>query len=203
MPRIVDHEEKRKVIAETAWRIIEKEGVEKASIRRIASEAGMSAGALRYYFSTQDELLLFLIEYYLDKGKERTDQIPWSKDSLQAVKEILLELVPVSQDKRTETGIWLVFAVRSLTSAALHAKKDQLTEGEFILMEAVLEMLIKAGYVNKNINIEIEKLRLSAIIEGLSIHALLRPDIFTKEKTEQIITHHIHELCHAGVGNRG
>jgi hypothetical protein len=77
----------------------------------------------------------------------------------------------------------------------LNAKKDELTEGEYILMEALLEILIKAGYVNKDINIEIEKLRLSAVIEGLSIHALLRPDIFTIEKTEQIITHHLNELC--------
>ncbi|OLG04409.1 transcriptional regulator TetR family [Bacillus paralicheniformis] len=62
-------------------------------------------------------------------------------------------------------------------------------------MEALLEILIKAGCINKTINIEIEKLRLAVIIEGISIHALLRPDIFTIEKAEQIITHHLNELC--------
>lgn len=60
MPKIVDHDEKRKQIAEAAWNIIRKEGVEKASIRRVAAEAGMSSGALRHYFSTQDEMLLFM-----------------------------------------------------------------------------------------------------------------------------------------------
>ncbi|EGK08672.1 HTH-type transcriptional regulator PksA [Desmospora sp. 8437] len=195
MPKIVDHDHKRKIIAETAWRIIETEGIEKASIRRIASEAGMSSGALRHYFSTQDELLLFIMDYFLSRGKERSDNKLWSKNPLIAVQETLLELVPVDRDKHTETGVWLVFAIRSLTSVALNTKKDELTEGEYILMEALLEILIKAGYVNKDINIEIEKLRLSAIIEGLSIHALLRPDIFTIEKTEQVITHHLNELC--------
>lgn len=200
MPKIVDHDQKRKIIAEKAWAIIEKEGIEKASIRRIAQEAGMSAGALRHYFSTQDELLLFLIEYYLGKGKERSDHMQWSTNTLQAVKEILLELVPVDQEKQTETGIWLVFAVRSLTSAVLQTKKDQLIEGEYTLMEALINMLIQAGYISNEINIEIETLRLSAMIEGLSIHALLRPDIFTSEKIEQIITHHLHELCGSGQG---
>lgn len=195
MPKIVDHDHKRKIIAETAWRIIETEGIEKASIRRIASEAGMSSGALRHYFSTQDELLLFIMEYFISRGKKRSGDKSWSKNPLIAVQETLLELVPVDQDKHTETGVWLVFAIRSLTSVALNTKKDELTEGEYILMEALLEILIKAGYVNKDINIEIEKLRLSAIIEGLSIHALLRPDIFTIEKTEQVITHHLNELC--------
>ncbi|MFD1205629.1 MULTISPECIES: TetR/AcrR family transcriptional regulator [Sporosarcina] len=195
MPKIVDHDHKRKIIAETAWKIIETEGIEKASIRRIASEAGMSTGALRHYFSNQDELLLFIMDYFLARGKERSENKSWSKDPLIAVQETLLELVPVDQDKQTETSVWLVFAIRSLTSVALNAKKDELTEGEYILMEALLDMLIKAGYINKDINIEIEKLRLSVIIEGLSIHALLRPDIFTIEKTEQIIAHHLNELC--------
>lgn len=195
MPKIVDHDHKRKIIAETAWKIIKTEGIERASIRRIASEAGMSTGALRHYFSNQDELLLFIMEYFLARGRERSENISWSTNPLNAVRETLLELVPVSQDKQTETGVWLVFAIRSLTSAALNAKKDELTEGEYILMEALLEILIKAGYVNKDINIEIEKLRLSAVIEGLSIHALLRPDIFTIDKTEQIIAHHLKELC--------
>ena len=195
MPKIVDHDHKRKIIVETAWKIIEKEGIEKASIRRIASEAGMSTGALRHYFSNQDELLLFIMEYFLSRGKERSENKSWSKNSLIAVQETLLELVPVDRDKQTETCVWLVFAIRSLTSVALNAKKDELTEGEYILMEALLEILIKAGYVNKDINIEIEKLRLSAVIEGLSIHALLRPDIFTIDKTEQIIAHHLKELC--------
>lgn len=195
MPKIVDHDHKRKIIAETAWKIIETEGIERASIRRIASEAGMSTGALRHYFSNQDELLLFIMEYFLARGRERSENISWSTNPLNAVRETLLELVPVNQDKQTETGVWLVFAIRSLTSEALNAKKDELTEGEYILMEALLEILIKAGYINKTINIEIETLRLAVIIEGLSIHALLRPDIFTIEKTEQIITHHLNELC--------
>ncbi|WP_055109553.1 TetR/AcrR family transcriptional regulator [Paenibacillus ihumii] len=195
MPKIVDHDHKRKLIAETAWKIIETEGIEKASIRRIASEAGMSAGALRHYFSNQDELLLFIMDYFLARGKERSKNKSWSQDPFIAVQETLLELVPVDRDKQAEAGVWLVFVIRSLTSAALNTKKAELIEGEYILMEALLEILIKAGYINKTINIEIETLRLAVIIEGLSIHALLRPDIFTIEKTEQIITHHLNELC--------
>lgn len=184
------------MIAEKAWQIIEKEGFEKASIRRIASETGMSTGALRHYFSTQDELLLFIVEYFLARGKERSNHRSWSKKPLNAVKEILLELVPIDDDKRTETIVWLIFAIRSLTSVTLNTKKDELTEGEYILMEALLNILIEAGYINKDdIDIEIEKLRLSAVMEGLAIHALLRPDIFTVEKVEQVITHHINELC--------
>ncbi|MDF2713560.1 MAG: transcriptional regulator, TetR family protein [Paenibacillus sp.] len=64
MPKVVDHEQKRKLIAESAWRINESKGIEHASIRAVAANAGLSPGALRHYFSTQDELLLFIVDYY-------------------------------------------------------------------------------------------------------------------------------------------
>lgn len=100
MPKIVNHEQKRKLIAEAAWRIIKEEGIEKASIRRVAAEAGMSAGALRHYFSTQDEMLLFIMDYFLGEGKKRSEQKEWSEDPLKAVEEVLLELVPVNDEKK-------------------------------------------------------------------------------------------------------
>ena len=98
MPKIVDHDEKRKQIAEAAWNIIRKEGVEKASIRRVAAEAGMSSGALRHYFSTQDEMLLFIMNYYLEEGKKRSQNKEWSENPVQAVEEVLLELVPIDEE---------------------------------------------------------------------------------------------------------
>src|SRR5699024_5131185 len=114
------------LIAEAAWNIIENEGIEKVSIRRVAAEAGMSPGALRHYFSTKDEMLLFIIEYFIEEGKKRSDQKNWSKNPLQAVEEVLLEV---------------------------------------------------------------------ALIERLSFHALIRPDIYTPEKVKEVINYHLKTLC--------
>ncbi|MEB5453687.1 helix-turn-helix domain-containing protein [Virgibacillus pantothenticus] len=65
MPKIVNHNHKRKMIVETAWKIIETEGIEKASIRRIASEAGMSTRALRHYFSNKMNYYYLLWNIFL------------------------------------------------------------------------------------------------------------------------------------------
>ena len=119
MPKFVNHDKKRKLIAEAAWRIIENEGIEKASIRRVAAEAEMSPGALRHYFSTKDEMLLFIIEYFIEEGNKRSEYKEWSKNPIQAVEEVLLELVPIEEEKKIETSVWCIFALRSLTSDAL------------------------------------------------------------------------------------
>ncbi|WP_147533281.1 TetR/AcrR family transcriptional regulator [Bacillus marasmi] len=195
MPKIVNHEEKRKLIAEAAWKIIRKEGFEKASIRRVAVEAGMSTGALRHYFSTQDEMLLFIMNYYLEEGKKRSLNKDWSEDPLLAVEEVLLELVPINEEKKIETSVWWIFALRSLTSETLIEKKDEMTNGTFELANSMIEILISHGIISNSINVKLEKYRLSALIEGLSIQALLRPDVYCPEKLTEVIRYHLETLC--------
>lgn len=194
MPKIVNHEQKRKIIAEAAWKIIKNDGFEKASIRRVAAEAGMSSGALRHYFSTQDEMLLFIMDYFFDAGKERSNHKEWSKDPLKAVEEVLLELVPLDEAKKIETNVWWIFALRSLTSEALIEKKVELTNGTFELANSMIEILTLKGILMDSINVDLEKYRLSALIEGLSLHALLRPDEYTPEKVQELIGYHLELL---------
>ena len=194
MPRIVDHEKKRKSIAEAAWNIIKKEGIEKASIRRVAIEAGMSAGALRHYFSTKDELLLFIMDYYLEEGKKRSQSKSWSDNPLQAVAEVLLELVPIDEEKKIETNVWWILALQSLTSDTLK-KKDEMTNGMYELASSMIEILVLQGILSDSTNVKLEKSRLAALIDGLSIHALLRPDVYSPDKVKEVIRYHLETLC--------
>lgn len=41
MPKIVDHEKRRKRIAKAMWKVILKKGMEGATVRNIAQEAGL------------------------------------------------------------------------------------------------------------------------------------------------------------------
>lgn len=45
MPKQIDHEKRRKQIAEATWRVILERGMEGASARNIAKEAGLSLEA--------------------------------------------------------------------------------------------------------------------------------------------------------------
>lgn len=195
MPRMVNHEKKRKSIAEGAWSIIKKEGIEKASIRRVATEAGMSAGALRHYFSTKDEMLLFIMDYYLEEGKKRSQSKSWSDNPLQAVAEVLLELIPIDEEKKIETSVWWILALQSLTSDTLKEKKDEMTNGMYELASSMIEILVLQGILSDSTNVKLEKSRLATLIDGLSIHALLRPDVYTPEKVKEVIRYHLETLC--------
>jgi len=63
VPRIVDHDRRREEIARLAVRVIQREGVEGATVRRIATVGGFSIGVLTHYFSDKDELIAFAFQW--------------------------------------------------------------------------------------------------------------------------------------------
>ena len=50
MPKVVDHDERREDVAEAAWRVIGRDGLEGATLREISREAGFTTGVIQHYF---------------------------------------------------------------------------------------------------------------------------------------------------------
>src|SRR3712207_14978 len=71
MPRAVDHEERREEIADAVWRVIEREGLEGASLRDIAREAGHTTGVISHYFRDKRELLAFAFQLVVERSAAR------------------------------------------------------------------------------------------------------------------------------------
>ena len=78
MPKIVDHNKRKKQIAEAVWRIIVREGLDSVSVRRVADEMTMSLGSIRHYFNSQDELLSFSMQLVSQRVNERIQALPFT-----------------------------------------------------------------------------------------------------------------------------
>ncbi|WP_367576955.1 TetR family transcriptional regulator C-terminal domain-containing protein [Shouchella clausii] len=48
--------------------------------------------------------------------------------------------------------------------------------------------------LSDSINVQLEISRLSALIDGLFIHALLRPDVYSPEKVKEVIYYHLETI---------
>jgi AcrR family transcriptional regulator len=57
MPRLVDHEERRRELVDAALRVVVRDGLEAATVRIIAREAGCSIRPVQYYFADKAALL--------------------------------------------------------------------------------------------------------------------------------------------------
>ncbi|MEG7378251.1 TetR/AcrR family transcriptional regulator [Bacillus subtilis] len=193
MPKQIDHEKRRKQIAEATWRVILERGMEGASARNIAKEAGLSLGALRHYFSTQDDLLVFAMKLVQEKVMARIEHIAL-KDvpPKEKVLHILLEIVPTNEETIREMEVWFAFTVY-----ARH-KKDRFDanhDGIYSGMRNLIAYLAEFDLLKQAANKDIEAERLYALIDGLALHAMLDPVRINKDRIERVIMQHIESIC--------
>lgn len=87
MPRL-DIETRRKQLVEAAVRIALRDGLDNTTIRRIATEAGVSLGTVHYCFDGKDALLEAVVEYLFER-EAAADPVtfPDDMDPVEAIRE--------------------------------------------------------------------------------------------------------------------
>lgn len=122
MPKRVDHEQRRRQIAEALWRLASEHGLEDVTLRRVAAEAGVSTRLVQYYFGTRDELLTKALDILnLDSERQAQELIaaegePTPRGVLRAV---LTEMLPLDERRRTRFLVHLAYFVRALSDDSL------------------------------------------------------------------------------------
>jgi AcrR family transcriptional regulator len=195
MPKIIDHEERKIQIAESTWKVITEEGIEQATVRKIASVAGLSVGALRHYFSTQTELLSFSMKLVSERVRQRALAKSYEGNPLDILKESISELLPADDERRIEMEVWLVFSVKMLVDTKLRGSSENVYREMNDGLGQVLHMLSNLGMLKDGLEMEAETNRLHSLVDGLALHHLLHPSIFTYEKMMKTLDYHLRSIC--------
>ncbi|KPV60060.1 hypothetical protein QJ48_07565 [Paenibacillus sp. A3] len=88
-------QEKRKRLIDAAYKVFVKKGYLNASIKDIASEAGMTSGLVHYYFKNKEELLLSVQEEVQQRYQKQYDGQP---DDAATPEAVLLEIKSRAED---------------------------------------------------------------------------------------------------------
>lgn len=62
MPKIVDHDKQREALLDASFRMFAEQGYDASTMRRLASAAGVSTGALYHYFPDKPSILAAMFE---------------------------------------------------------------------------------------------------------------------------------------------
>jgi AcrR family transcriptional regulator len=76
MPRVVDHEARRAEVVAALWRVVSRDGLDAATVRRVAAETGMSTSVVSHYFAGKEDLLRAAFRLVLDRGLARARAAP-------------------------------------------------------------------------------------------------------------------------------
>ena len=184
MPKQVDHDQRREELAAALWRLVMRDGVEAASIRRVAAEAGWSSGSLRHYFETQSDLLVFAMELVSRRVAARLDALPDTTGVREWSELALRELLPLDDERRAEMQVWLAFTMRAVVDPDLRGLRDTAHTQLRSLCRGIAESL-QVG------DAELEGDRLHALVDGLALHAVLAPHETTPGRMTAVLAAHL------------
>lgn len=126
--------DRRDELTQVLLRVVAERGIEGATIRGLAEAAGVSIGAVQHHFATKDELLLAAFRRtgadLTQRAELVAERAPSARD---AIRGILLELLPLDEQRTAEARVGLAFAARAMTApplaAVLTADLDALRAG--------------------------------------------------------------------------
>lgn len=182
-----EYDLKRKEIADATWRVMATSGLEKASMRAIAREAGYTTGALVHYFQNKDELLEFVFTQASNDVKQQLETALKEDNIIDAMREISLGVLPLNEEERGRIVAWQGFLriaennpkMAVIVSDIRRAIHEQLTH----LMQRGQEL----GIIRDDFAAEEMAEQFDALTEGLSRMAPLEPKHFTEKHLTRLV----------------
>lgn len=103
MPKIVDHDQRRDEIALVACRLVAEHGFGRATVARIAREAGYTTGMVAHYFDSKQDIVIAALRLILRRIEERLARPATN------LLVLLSESLPVDSQRYTECAFWTAF----------------------------------------------------------------------------------------------
>ncbi|MGH3152535.1 MAG: TetR/AcrR family transcriptional regulator [Streptosporangiaceae bacterium] len=170
MPRRVDHEVRRRAIADAVFEVIGSRGLQAVSLRDVAAQARVSMGAVQHYFASKDQMLLFALGHMRDRALARMQgelaaiSEPSARETVRAAARAML---PIGEQGRQEA----IVAAAFYAVATVHSEyAGLLREGYQRLLSTsrqTLRAAAGAGEIADGIDTDREAAMLFFFIQGL------------------------------------
>lgn len=187
-------EGRRRELSDALWRIVRRDGMHAVTVRSVAAEAGVSPGMVQHYFRTQDELIEFAMGEALEQMMERVARIDLSRPDPEAALAAMEEVVPLDHQRRAEAQVWLAMLSRRHSGPALGRQNEQVDSTLANGIRAFLQLMIDAGAIPADRDLDVETVRLHALIDGLSLHALSEPPMVDADQIRAALRAHLADL---------
>lgn len=203
MPKQVDREARRRDVVDALFRVVVRDGIQRASLRAVADEARLNIGSVRHYFAGQEELMRFAMRSMLDRVGARLQHRIDALGDLSGLAapqirrcavELLSELLPLDDSRRAEVTVLVDFSTAARTHPALDDLARETATGTRTLVRRILARLDTAGGLRPGLTLDTETERLTSLLDGLAFTAVLRSDVLDAQTCATVLRAHIDDL---------
>jgi TetR/AcrR family transcriptional repressor of bet genes len=169
MPKIVDHEERRRAIAAAAVDAIAANGLNGVKLTDIGRMAGVTTGSIAHYFADKDAVLAAALEEVCTRLFIQIGE----PDNPPNVAEIA-SVLPVNEEKRKEWKVWLAYWGRATHSEALSQIHRQ--------FYAEIETAVAEDMEGIHPDPHMAAAAIIAAVDGIGTRATLEPDLWPEDR---------------------
>ena len=195
MQKIVDHDERRRVIVEALWRVVARDGAHEVSVRHVAAEAGMPKSSIGHYVGTMPQLMGLAVDQLVQENTDYLLSLDLLNMDADMATEVLYSLVPVSERRRHMSGVWLLLAAQAGAdpefAEVLHRLNASVAEG----IGDLLRGMQQKGLVDSSRDVAREVRRLHALIDGLALQCMTDPALRSETDVRAILRDEIARLA--------
>ena len=194
VPKLINHDKRRRQIIQAAWKLIAADGIGALTLRRVAAEAKIVPGSVRYIYETQDALVNAVADELVAQTRNAVEAGATRYTGTDAAALRLFDLVPVRPDAilrwKVEHAIYVGASQHPRFADDVAACRN--VRGAECL--AVVRSLAN-GLQVPGPEIDLEVLRALALIEGLShLAAHGGASGIKADEAQVIVRHHVQEL---------
>lgn len=172
MPAVVDHDERRKLIANVTKEIISEAGMAGVTIRNVARRAGFSSTIISHYFRDKQHMLVFAYESVLKNADARVRQVLKRGGDMLSCFDVLL---PVGRSNLIDWQAWFGFWGTVTADPLLMEVRLAGLEQTQSLFRLILDRARDAGELPENVDTAFHASRLQMMFNGLSSLVIMNP----------------------------
>jgi AcrR family transcriptional regulator len=187
----VDPVERKRLIARTTAAIIAADGIDSATVRRIAAELGFSTRSITHYYKDKEQLLDWTCQYMEQEGHAHVSA-PLEHDPL-ALIECLVAMTAIDPKSHDLWKVYLAFWERSARDSNFAAKLESWIERANALVATVI--------MRRNpecLSAERCARELIALVNGISVQILMQPAAWTAVRVREAIERHVNAVIGPG-----
>ncbi|MFJ5306579.1 TetR/AcrR family transcriptional regulator [Streptomyces sp. NPDC088350] len=187
MPKIVDHEARRREIIEAVWALIARRGLDAVTMRDLAAEAGYANGALAGYFRNKDEILLAAFQHAFESTNVRARESIADATGLAALRLLCLEIIPLDDVRLMEARVVIAFWDRAVHDARMAEVHENAMAAWREQMRGYLQQARRQGDIGTSTPDDEVVDTLLAALMGFQINAVLLPHSTTPRRQEAVL----------------
>lgn len=189
MPKIVDHDARRRELIEASWKVIAAEGLEGVTMRKIAREAGCTTGRLTHYFADREALILASLRAsYNVTGDRARASVANDTDNKAKLLRFVEEMLPADDERLREWKVWIAFWSAATVNKALAIEND----ARHSAWADELADLIKDAAPSAKARQEADLL--IGLINGVGLHAAVNPTKENLSRARRLLHAHVNAL---------